>query len=174
MRSLIWVLAGSTNFIGGFIVRWLIYGAATWENVPSEICVKQRQLSLRIQAVWSVSSLSSWRNFTCLAIQNTPKKDSDQTVRIRRLIWVFATCTCPKVRFLTLRFSCRRRYNYTRRKLCIVFSTRNRCLKPSLRFLFFCAFFVSKQKQFLRYLFFFSAACVTYFTKELIIFLFPL
>ena len=85
----------------------------------------------------------------------------------------------PKVRFLTWRFSCRRRYSYTRRKLCIVSSIRNRCLKPSLRFLFFCAFFVSKQRQFLRYLFFFCAACVKcktspYFTKVLIIFLFPL
>ena len=63
------------------------------------------QISLRIRTVWSESSLSVWRNFAYLAIQNAPSEDSDQTARMRRLIWIFAWRTCPKVHFLTLRFN---------------------------------------------------------------------
>ena len=48
------------------------------------------QISLRIHAVWLESSLSAWRNFASLAIQNAPREDSDQTARMRRLIWIFA------------------------------------------------------------------------------------
>ena len=59
------------------------------------------QISLRIRAVWSESSPSAWSNFTILAIQNAPSEDSDQTAQMRRLIWIFAGRTCPKIRFLT-------------------------------------------------------------------------
>ena len=38
-----------------------------------------------------------------LANQNVPKEDSDQTARMRRLIWIFAGRTRLKVRFPTLR-----------------------------------------------------------------------
>ena len=38
-----------------------------------------------IRVVWSESSLSAWRHFALLAIQNTPSEYSDQTARIRRL-----------------------------------------------------------------------------------------
>ena len=61
------------------------------------------QISLRIRAVWSESSLSAWRNFASLAIQKAPSEDSDQTARMRRLIRIFAGRTCLKVRFLTVR-----------------------------------------------------------------------
>ena len=44
------------------------------------------QISLRIRAVWSESSLSAWRNFASLAIQNASSEDSDQTARMR-LMW---------------------------------------------------------------------------------------
>ena len=37
-----------------------------------------------------------------LAIQNVPSEDSDQTARMRRLIWIFAGRTCTKIFFLTL------------------------------------------------------------------------
>ena len=62
------------------------------------------QISLRISVVWSESSPSTWRNFASLAIQNAPSEDSDQTARMRSLIWIFAGRTSPKVRFLTFRF----------------------------------------------------------------------
>ena len=61
------------------------------------------QISLRIRTVRSESSLSAWRNLASLAIQNAPSEDSDQTARMRRLIWIFAGRTCPMVRFLPLR-----------------------------------------------------------------------
>ena len=63
------------------------------------------QISLRIRAVWLESALSAWRNIASLATQYAHREDSDQTVRMRRLIWIFAGRTCPKVRSLTLRFN---------------------------------------------------------------------
>ena len=64
------------------------------------------QISLRIRTVWSEPSLSAWRNFASLAIQNAASEDSDQTARKRRLIWNFAGRPCPKVGFLTLGLAC--------------------------------------------------------------------
>ena len=58
------------------------------------------QISLRICAVWSESSLPAWRNVTSYAIRNAPSADSDQTSRMRRLIWIFAWRTCQEVRSL--------------------------------------------------------------------------
>ena len=57
------------------------------------------QISLRIRTVWSESSLSAWRNFTSLAIQNAHSEDSDQTTRMRRLIWIFTGRSCSEGRF---------------------------------------------------------------------------
>ena len=62
------------------------------------------QISLRIRAVCSESSLSAWRNLVSLAIQNTPSEGSDQTAWMRRLIWIFTGCICSKLRCRTLRF----------------------------------------------------------------------
>ena len=42
------------------------------------------------------------KKLASLAIQNEPSEDSDLTARMRRLIWIFAGRTCPKVRLLTL------------------------------------------------------------------------
>ena len=64
------------------------------------------QISLRIRTVLSRSSMSAWRYLASLSIQNALSEDSDQTTRKRRLIWIFAGRTCPKVRFLTLRDIC--------------------------------------------------------------------
>ena len=61
------------------------------------------QISLRIRAVWSESSLSAWRNFVFLAIQNALSEDSDQTARMRRLIGIFDERAYLKVRFWTFR-----------------------------------------------------------------------
>ena len=60
------------------------------------------QISLRIRTVWLESLLSVWRKVCILGYQNAPSEDFEQTVRMRRLIWIFARRTCPKVRFLTL------------------------------------------------------------------------
>ena len=62
------------------------------------------QICLRIRSVWSEPSLSAWRNFAVMAIQNAHRKDSDQTAHSRSLIWIFTGRPCLKVRFLTLRF----------------------------------------------------------------------
>ena len=47
------------------------------------------QISLRIRPVWSESSLSAWRSTEPLAYHWAHRKDSDQTGRMPRLIWVF-------------------------------------------------------------------------------------
>ena len=62
-----------------------------WHGHPTKT-----QISLRIRAVWFESSLSAWRNFASLAIQNALTEDSRQTARMCKLIWIFARCTYPK------------------------------------------------------------------------------
>ena len=57
------------------------------------------QISLRIRAVWSESSLDAF----CIAkdanFLHADNEDSNQTARMRRLIGVFVGCTCQKVNF---------------------------------------------------------------------------
>ena len=84
--------------------------AAMWGNIPSKRTFShahqmKTQISLRIRAVWSESSLYAWWKFASLAIQNAPSEYADQTARMRRLIWVFALLKSPMVWFLTFRFS---------------------------------------------------------------------
>ena len=52
------------------------------------------QISLRIRAVWSEFPLSAWPRFGSLATHRVSCEDSDQTARMRRLIWFFAGRTC--------------------------------------------------------------------------------
>ena len=44
---------------------------------------------MAIRPVWSESSLSAWRKLGSLATHLAHSEDSDQTVRMPRLIWVF-------------------------------------------------------------------------------------
>ena len=60
------------------------------------------QISLGIHAVWSKSLLSAWGKLGILDCP-LPIEDSDQTGRMRMLIWIFVWCTCSKVCFLTFR-----------------------------------------------------------------------
>ena len=53
-------------------------------------------------SVKSESSFSTRRKLAFLAIQNAPWEDSDQTARMRSLIWIFAGRSCQKVRFLMM------------------------------------------------------------------------
>ena len=86
----------------GFVVLRLIYqkqvehGCAE-QNEPRHdktnsmsVHPAKTQISLGIQPVWSESSLSAWRNLGSLATHWAHGKNSDQTVRMPRLIWVFA------------------------------------------------------------------------------------
>ena len=60
------------------------------------------QISMGIRQVWSESSLSAWRNLGSLATSWAHSEDSDQTVRMPRLNWVFAGRTA-----ILLGMSCR-------------------------------------------------------------------
>ena len=64
--------------------RWFDYRNANENLVPPDMCAQRKLKS------------------ACYS-RYTPSEDSDQTVRMLRLIWLFAWRTCPKVRFLTLR-----------------------------------------------------------------------
>ena len=95
--------------------------AATCENVPSDKCTQLRLKSACISMQSDQSSLSTWKNFASLAIQDAPSEDSDpiaqmylricapsevsdQTAHSCSLVWNFTGCTSPKVCFLMLRF----------------------------------------------------------------------
>ena len=76
--------------------------AATWESVHSEMCAERRFKSACASAQFDQSPCCPHEEFLHpFAIQNAPSEDSDQTAHLRSLIWIFAGCTWPKVRFLT-------------------------------------------------------------------------
>ena len=61
------------------------------------------QISLRIRAVWSESSLGKFWIAKGAKFLHADNEDSDQTAWMHKLIWVFVGRTCQKVRFLRLR-----------------------------------------------------------------------
>ena len=67
---------------------------STFYKIASRVRPAKTQISLRISAGWSESSLSGWTRFGSLA---THKMPCDQTVRVHRLIWVFAGRICNLV-----------------------------------------------------------------------------
>ena len=60
------------------------------------------QIRLLINAVWSESSLDAFWIAKDAKVLHADNEDSDQTGRMRRLIYVFVGRTCQKVRFLIL------------------------------------------------------------------------
>ena len=88
---------------------WIIWAfmtsmrATMLENIPFYMCAQRRLKSICTITQSDKTSLSVWKNVAGLAIQNAPSEDSDQTARMRKLIWIFAGRTDPTVRFLTLR-----------------------------------------------------------------------
>ena len=70
---------------------------------PTKWHVRQAKsrINLGIRPVWSESSLSAWGKLGSLATHLAHSKDSDQTGRMPRLIWVFAGHTCHYVGFVT-------------------------------------------------------------------------
>ena len=79
--------------------RW----AATPGNVHLDICAQRRFRSARTFAQ-SDQNLR-WRILDSQGCKNLFRHadNEDWCPRICRLIWIFAGCTCPEVRFLTLR-----------------------------------------------------------------------
>ena len=60
------------------------------ESPSEKLYLTKTRIRLHIRAVWSDSSLFVRRKLASFAIQNKLSKDSDQNVRIHRLIWIFA------------------------------------------------------------------------------------
>ena len=61
------------------------------------------QISLRIRVIWSESSLDAFWIAKDANFLHADNEYSNQTARIRRLIWVFVGRTWQKVRFLAVR-----------------------------------------------------------------------
>ena len=66
--------------------------AASWQNQQNGICAQRRIRSAWASTQSDQSSLSAWRKLGSLAIHWVHSKDSDQTGRMPRLIWIFAGC----------------------------------------------------------------------------------
>ena len=62
------------------------------------------QISLRIRAVSSEYLQGIFWIDKDARVFHADNEDSDQTVRMRRLVWVFIARKCQKVRYLPLRF----------------------------------------------------------------------
>ena len=89
-----------------YVLPTLKISAITWENGSFLICAQRRLKLACLSSQSHPSLLSAWRNFASLAVQNAHGADSEQTARMLRLIWIFAGCSCPKVRFLKLLLMC--------------------------------------------------------------------
>ena len=65
--------------------------------IPGNVPVRQAkiQIRLRTRAVWSESSLGAFRMAKDARFIHADNEDSDQTARMRRLIWVFVGRTYP-------------------------------------------------------------------------------
>ena len=83
--------------------RLLIIDMCAQQRLRSAWTSAQSEISLGIRPVWSESSLSARRNIGSSATHLTHSKDSDQTGRIPRLIWVFSGRTGHFVGFVMRR-----------------------------------------------------------------------
>ena len=72
----------------------LLIWARVWHFLQYCMCAKQRLRSA--YTAWSVLTVSIYRKMLWIlkATHKVPCKDSNQTVGMHRLIWVFAGCTC--------------------------------------------------------------------------------
>ena len=66
---------------------------ASWQNQPNGMCTQRRLRSAWTSSQSDQSLLSTWRRLGSLATHWVHSEDSDQTVRMPRLIWVFVGCT---------------------------------------------------------------------------------
>ena len=64
--------------------------AAAWQNQQNGHCAQRRHRSAWASVQSDQSSLSTWRNIASSPTNWAHCEDSDQTVRMSRLIWVFA------------------------------------------------------------------------------------
>ena len=68
----------------------LTYMSRDMTKPTNWVCAQRRLRSAWASAQSDQSSLSAWRNLGSLAVHWMHSKDSDQTGRMPRLIWVFA------------------------------------------------------------------------------------
>ena len=68
-----------------------VYTSSKWETIPFDMCTH-----LRLESACTATQSDQRihcpheKNPASLAIQNAPSKESDQTVEMHMLIWIFA------------------------------------------------------------------------------------
>ena len=80
--------------------NWYYPSRNVMKRTVKHVLPAKIQISLRIRAVWSESSLGAFWIAKDAKCQHVVSEDSDQTPRMRRLIWVFVGRTCHDVLFL--------------------------------------------------------------------------
>ena len=70
------------------------------------VCLAKTQINLGTRQVWSKSSLCTQWVAKDPSFLHVDSEDSDQTVRMPRLIWVFAGRSCQFVGFVMRRLKC--------------------------------------------------------------------
>ena len=98
------IVAGYYRFTFLFLLQW----HSAWNQILVFACARSKD-SNQLSHLHSLSKVrmkkkkkkkkTKKKNFASLAVQNAPKWYSDQTVRMRRLIWIFTAHTCPMVLF---------------------------------------------------------------------------
>ena len=110
----VWLCGFTLLFVIDFFQSWLALWpweswsiwAATWQNQQSGMCAQRRLRSAWASAVWSESSLCAQWVAKDPSLLHAECKDSDQTGRMPRLIWVFAGRTYHFVGFVMRRLIC--------------------------------------------------------------------
>ena len=111
MPRLIWVFAGRTLTLLVLSCRGLNEQSKEVKNriihsktqlTKWHVYPGKTQISMDIRSVGLESSLAAWRNLGSLATHWARSGDSDLTVRMPRLIWVFAVRTAHFVCFVVL------------------------------------------------------------------------
>ena len=77
-----------------------------WTCTLWHVCPAKIQISLPIHSVWSESSLGAFWVAKDAPFLHVDNADSDKTVWMDRLIWVFTGLICQKVHFLMLQVMC--------------------------------------------------------------------
>ena len=80
--------------------------AASWQNQQNDVHPAKTQISMGIRPVWSESSLCAQWVAKDPNFLHADSKDSDQTGRMPRLIWVFTWRTCHFVGFVMRWLTC--------------------------------------------------------------------
>ena len=136
VRSFVLVIKNNEAVL---VIKW----SAAPNREQNDLCAKRRLRSAWASTQSGQSSLSDWLKFRSIATHKA-HTDSDQTVRMPRLSWVFAAHTCHFVCFVVLRHKCKMSCDvrdpwYAQYDQCLRCSLASKLLKVNRPVWFWCA-----------------------------------